>query len=102
MSSSDTLITTLRFVHFFYAYSSPLELTLFIQIRGLSSFDVQYRASWSPLMEKLQPLPTINREVLLVGHIIGRDTARHMWIVEVSLDSIFLEHNLTFVSDHGS
>ncbi|KAH9819232.1 hypothetical protein DFH28DRAFT_887159 [Melampsora americana] len=58
------------------------------EIRSLSTFDVEYRCLWSPLMEKLQPLLTINREVLLVGHIIGRDLSKHMWIVEVcSYDS---------------
>ncbi|KAH9811566.1 hypothetical protein DFH28DRAFT_1084845 [Melampsora americana] len=55
------------------------------EIRSLSTFDVEYRCLWSPLMEKLQPLLTINREVLLVGHIIGRDLSKHMWIVELLL-----------------
>ncbi|KAH9819217.1 hypothetical protein DFH28DRAFT_1122821 [Melampsora americana] len=53
-------------------------------IRGLSSFDVEYRCPWSPLMEKLQPLLITNREVLLVGHIVGKDTVKHMWIVEMT------------------
>ncbi|EGG11655.1 uncharacterized protein MELLADRAFT_59635 [Melampsora larici-populina 98AG31] len=52
------------------------------EICALSSFDVQYRCPWSPLMEKLQPLLIPNREVQLVSHIIGKDMSKHMWIVE--------------------
>ncbi|KAH9815098.1 hypothetical protein DFH28DRAFT_1126459 [Melampsora americana] len=56
------------------------------------SFDVEYRALWSKLMEKLQPLMTVGREVMLTGHIVGRNEAQHMWIVQVTGVSVTSGH----------
>lgn len=49
-----------------------------------STFDVEYRAMWSKLMEKLQPLMTVGREVMLTGHIVGRTEEKQMWIVQLT------------------
>ncbi|KAH9817596.1 hypothetical protein DFH28DRAFT_1124248 [Melampsora americana] len=54
------------------------------ETQSQDSFDVEYRAMWSKLMEKLQPLMTVGREVMLTGHIVGRNEARQMWIVQVT------------------
>ncbi|EGG02876.1 uncharacterized protein MELLADRAFT_109771 [Melampsora larici-populina 98AG31] len=54
------------------------------EIQGQSEFNVEYRAMWSKLMEKLQPLLTEGREVMLTGHIVGRNEEAHRWIVQVT------------------
>lgn len=54
-----------------------------IQTRTQDCFEVQYRANWSKLMEKLQPLLTLNREVQLTGYITGFIESRYMWTVNV-------------------
>ncbi|KAH9815300.1 hypothetical protein DFH28DRAFT_1126691 [Melampsora americana] len=56
------------------------------------SFDVEYRALWSKLMEKLQPLMTVGREVMLTGHIVGRNESQQMWIVQVTGVSVTSGH----------
>ncbi|EGG08362.1 uncharacterized protein MELLADRAFT_105111 [Melampsora larici-populina 98AG31] len=54
------------------------------EIHAQSEFKVEYRAMWSKLMEKLQPLLTEGREVMLTGHIVGRNEETHMWIVQLT------------------
>ncbi|EGG02085.1 uncharacterized protein MELLADRAFT_91694 [Melampsora larici-populina 98AG31] len=53
-------------------------------IQAQSTFKVEYRAMWSKLMEKLQPLMTEGREVMLTGHIVGRNENEDMWIVQMT------------------
>ncbi|EGG10564.1 uncharacterized protein MELLADRAFT_103241 [Melampsora larici-populina 98AG31] len=49
-----------------------------------TTFEVEYRAMWSKLMEKLQPLMTVGREMMLTGHIVGRNEEKQMWIVQLT------------------
>ncbi|KAH9820027.1 hypothetical protein DFH28DRAFT_1121824 [Melampsora americana] len=51
------------------------------ETQSQSTFEVEYRAMWSKLMEKLQPLMTVGREVMLTGNIVGRNEEKHMWIM---------------------
>ncbi|EGG10198.1 uncharacterized protein MELLADRAFT_103652 [Melampsora larici-populina 98AG31] len=48
------------------------------------TFEVKYWVMWSKLMEKLQPLMTVGREVMLTQHIVGRNEERQMWIMQVT------------------
>ncbi|EGF97229.1 uncharacterized protein MELLADRAFT_114494 [Melampsora larici-populina 98AG31] len=48
------------------------------------TFEVEYRAMWSKLMEKLQPLMTVGREMMFTGHIVGRNEEKQMWIVQLT------------------
>ncbi|EGF99757.1 uncharacterized protein MELLADRAFT_68353 [Melampsora larici-populina 98AG31] len=77
-AGKDTIVVVVRHTDY-----NP-EVIESLHIRALSSFDVQYRCPWSPLMEKLQPLLIPNREVQLIGHIVGKDMSKHMWVVEGS------------------
>lgn len=53
-------------------------------IQNQSVFEVEYRSMWSKLMEKLQPLMIVGREVMITGHIVGRNEEKHMWIVQMT------------------
>ncbi|KAH9808489.1 hypothetical protein DFH28DRAFT_1099615 [Melampsora americana] len=54
------------------------------EIQAQSVFEVEYRSMWSKLMEKLQPLMVVGREVMLTGHIVGRNEIKNRWIVQMT------------------